>query len=163
MLTSLCSTQLPRGSICAPGSNSKLPDVIEFLSQNILLVALIIVSGGMLLWPLFNSAVAGAQQVSTLEATRLINAGDALILDVREASEFASGRIPKSRNVPFSDLAKRVGDLEKFKSKPVVVTCASGSRSSGAVRLLKNAGFSNLYLLKGGMAAWRDASLPVEK
>lgn len=137
--------------------------MIEFLSQNILLVALIIVSGGMLIWPLFNSAVAGAKQIGTLEATRLMNTGDALILDVREAAEFAAGRIPRSRNFPFSDLAKRMGDLEKFKSKPVVVTCASGSRSSGAVRLLKNAGFSNLYLLKGGLAAWRDASLPVEK
>lgn len=137
--------------------------MIEFLTQNILLVVLIIVSGGMLIWPLFNSAVAGAKQIGTLEATRLINGGDAVIVDVREAAEFASGRIPKSKNFPFSELTKRIGDLDKFKSKPVVVTCASGSRSTGAIRLLKNAGFSELYLLKGGMAAWREASLPVEK
>lgn len=137
--------------------------MIEFLTQNILLVVLIIVSGGMLIWPLFNSAVAGAKQIGTLEATRLINSGDAVIVDVREAAEFAAGRIPKSKNFPFSELAKRMGDLEKFKSKPVVVTCASGSRSAGAVRALKNAGFTELYLLKGGIAAWREASLPVEK
>lgn len=137
--------------------------MIEFLTQNILLVVLIIVSGGMLIWPLFNSAVAGAKQIGTLEATRLMNSGDAVVVDVRDAAEFAGGRIPKSKNIPFSDLAKRIADLEKFKTKPVVVTCASGSRSTGAVRLLKNAGFSNLYLLKGGLAAWREASLPVEK
>lgn len=137
--------------------------MIEFLTQNILLVLLIVVSGGMLIWPLFSSAVAGAKQIGTLEATRLINGGDAVIVDVREAAEFAAGRIPKSKNFPFSELSKRMGDLEKYKSKPVVVTCASGSRSTGAIRALKNAGFTDLYLLKGGLAAWRDASLPVEK
>lgn len=137
--------------------------MIDFLSQNILLVVLIIVSGGMLIWPLFTGAVAGAKQIGTLEATRLMNSSDAVVIDVREAAEFASGRIPKSKNFPFGDLSKRIGELEKFKAKPVVVTCASGSRSTGAVRLLKNAGFSDLYLLKGGLAAWREASLPVEK
>jgi rhodanese-related sulfurtransferase len=137
--------------------------VTEFLSQNILLVVLIIVSGGMLVWPLFNGAVTGAKQIGTLEATRLMNTGDAVFVDVREASEFASGRIPKSKNFPFTDLAKRIAELDKFKAKPVVVTCASGSRSSGAIRLFKNAGFAEIYLLKGGLAAWREASLPVEK
>jgi rhodanese-related sulfurtransferase len=137
--------------------------VIEFLTQNILLVALLLVSGGMLLWPLLSGAVGGARQIGTLEATRLMNTGEAVIVDVREASEFAAGRIPKSKSIPLTDLAKRITELDKFKSRPVVVTCASGSRSSGAIRLLKNAGFNNLYLLKGGLAAWRDASLPVEK
>jgi rhodanese-related sulfurtransferase len=137
--------------------------VIEFLSQHILLVALIAVSGGMLVWPLFNGAAAGAKQIGTLEATRLINGGDAVIVDVRESSEFASGRIPKSKNFPFADLSKRLSELDKFKSRPVVVTCASGSRSAGAIRMLKAAGFGDLYLLRGGLAAWREASLPVEK
>ncbi|MBL8517086.1 MAG: rhodanese-like domain-containing protein [Betaproteobacteria bacterium] len=117
----------------------------------------------MLIWPLVSGAGGGAKQIGTLEATRLMNTGDAVFVDVREATEFASGRIPKSKNFPFTDLGKRLGELEKFKAKPVVVTCAAGSRSGGAIRVLKNAGFSDLYLLKGGLAAWREASLPVEK
>lgn len=135
----------------------------EFLTNNILLVGLMVVSGGMLLWPLFSGAAAGARQIGTLEATRLINTGEALVLDIRESGEFAAGRIPKSKNFPFTDLAKRIGELDRFKAKPVVLTCASGTRSSGAARLLKGAGFTDLYLLKGGLNAWRDASLPVEK
>ncbi len=137
--------------------------MVEFLTQNILLVGLFLVSGGMVLWPLFSGIAAGAKQIGTLEVTRLMNTGEAVIVDVREAAEFSAGRIPKSKNFPMVDLSKRLSELDKFKSRPIVVTCASGSRSTGAVRLLKGAGFSDLYLLKGGLSAWREASLPVEK
>ena len=137
--------------------------MVEFLTQNILLVGLLLVSGGMLVWPLFSGAMAGAKQIGTLEATRLMNAGEAVFVDVREAAEFSAGRIPKSKNFPMMDLAKRIGELDKFKSRPVIITCASGSRSTSAARLLKGAGFSDIYLLKGGLSAWREASLPVEK
>lgn len=116
-----------------------------------------------MLWPLFSGIAAGAKQIGTLEVTRLMNTGEAVIVDVREAAEFSAGRIPKSKNFPMVDLSKRLSELDKFKSRPIVVTCASGSRSTGAVRLLKGAGFSDLYLLKGGLSAWREASLPVEK
>ncbi|MBL8514793.1 MAG: rhodanese-like domain-containing protein, partial [Betaproteobacteria bacterium] len=58
---------------------------------------------------------------------------------------------------------KRIDEINKFKDKPVIVACATSSRSGAAVRLLKQAGFTDLYLLAGGFAAWQQASLPVEK
>lgn len=135
----------------------------QFLWDNILLVGLLLVSGGMLIWPLIGSLVSGARQLGTLEATRIMNTGNALVLDVREPSEFASGRIPKSKNVPLAELAKRSDEIARFKEKPVIVACATGSRTTSALKVLKGAGFSDLYALKGGIASWREATLPIEK
>jgi rhodanese-related sulfurtransferase len=135
----------------------------QFLWDNILLVGLLLVSGGMLIWPLIGNLVSGARQLGTLEATRIMNTGNALVLDVRETAEFAAGRIPKSKNVPLAELGKRADEISRFKDKPVIVTCATGSRSLGALKALKAAGFSDLYALKGGIASWREATLPLEK
>ena len=139
--------------------------VAEFLQSpyHLILIGLMLSSGTMLLWPMLSGSIAGAKAIGTLEATRLMNSGDAAIIDVREANEFAAGRIPKSKNFPLSDLGKRIGELERFKGKPLVVTCATGTRSGTAIRQLKSAGFTEIYALKGGMGAWREASLPVEK
>jgi rhodanese-related sulfurtransferase len=109
------------------------------------------------------SFAGGANSVGTLEATRLMNQPGALVLDVREASEFAAGHLPRARHIPLAELDARVTEIAKFKDKPVVITCRSGARSGSACRKLKNAGFNNVYNLKGGLGAWQQASLPVER
>jgi len=132
----------------------------EFVLNNLALVGLFVASGLMLVWPeLSRLAGAGGQQIGTLDATRLMNQGPSLILDVRDAKEFAAGHLPRARHIPLGELAGRLGELAKFKDKPVIVTDKGG----GACRLLKKSGFSNVFQLRGGVAAWQQASLPVEK
>lgn len=135
----------------------------EFISNNLALVALFVASGLMLVWPELSRLVgAGGAEIGTLEATRLMNQG-ALTLDVRDGEEYAAGHLPRARHIPLRELAKRVEEIGKFKNKPVIVTCKSGTRAGAACRFLKQAGFSNVYRLKGGLAAWQQASLPIEK
>lgn len=133
---------------------------MKFLIDNVWLILLALVSGGMLLWP--NLQRRGAQ-VSLLEATRLINQGKTLILDVRDPAEFAAGHVPDARNVPLKDLHSRVSELDKFKNRPVIVVCASGARSSRALSELKKAGFTEAQSLSGGLAAWQAQGLPTAK
>jgi rhodanese-related sulfurtransferase len=136
----------------------------EFVMNNLALVALFVVSGVMLLWPEISKLVGGGgNEVGTLDATRLMNQGPSLILDVREEKDFAAGHLPRARNIPLKDLAGRVGELAKFKDKPVIVTDKGGTRAGSACRLLQKSGFSNVHHLKGGITAWQQASLPVEK
>jgi rhodanese-related sulfurtransferase len=135
----------------------------EFILTNIWLVALFVASGIMLVWPELSSLAAGGTQIGTLEATRLMNQGHALILDVRDAPEFASGHLPRARHIPMQELSKRIEEIGKYKDKPVIVTCRNGSRAGAATRFLKRAGFTAVYQLKGGLAAWQQASLPVER
>ena len=133
----------------------------EFLMNNLGLVALFLASGLMLVWPEISKlSGAGGAQVGTLEATRLMNQGVSLVLDVREAKEYAEGHLPRARHIPLQELAKRIDEIGKYKDKPVLVTSKGGN---AALRSLKQAGFTTVYQLKGGLAAWQQASLPVEK
>ena len=131
--------------------------------NNLALVALFVASGAMLFWPEIQRLAAGGAQIGTLEATRLMNQGTTLILDVREAEEYAAGHLPRARHIPLSQLSKRVDEIGKFKDKPVIVTCKAGNRSGAATRLLKQAGFTSVFELRGGLNAWQQASLPLEK
>lgn len=135
----------------------------DFISQNIMLALLFIASGAMLLWPSVSKLIGGSREIGTLETTRLMNTGNALILDIRATGEFGGGRIPKSKNIPLAEIDKRIDEIAKFKDKPVVVTCGTTTRAGAAMRLLKQRGFSDVYQLQGGFGAWQQASLPVEK
>ena len=133
---------------------------MEFIINNIWLFALVLISGGALLWPLLRQR---GSKVSILQATQMINQGKTVIMDVREPAEFAAGHIRESKNIPLKELPKRVGELDKFKSKSVIVVCASGLQSSKAASQLKNAGFQNVVSLTGGLAAWRAQGMPTPK
>jgi rhodanese-related sulfurtransferase len=133
---------------------------MQFLQDNWMLVALAMFSGAMLAWSFIGGRLSGVEQADTLKATRLYN-DDALVLDVREDKEFAAGHIPKAKHIPLSQLAGRIKELDKFKGKPVLVTCRSGQRSASACRMLKKAGFETVYNQTGGIIAWERANLPV--
>lgn len=138
-------------------------NMTEFISQNIVLVALFVASGVMLLWPMIAKMIGGSKEIGTLEATRLMNSGNALVLDIRDTGEFNGGRIPKSKNIPFAEISKRVDEIQRFKDKPVIVACRSNTRAGAAARALKALGFTDVYQLQGGFTAWQQASLPTEK
>ena len=135
---------------------------MKFVLDNIFLIAIALVSGAMLVWPLVRRG-AGGPSVNTLEATQMINRQDALMLDVREQAEYAQAHILNARGLPLSQLEARIGDIEKFKDKPVIVYCATDNRSRAAVATLKKHGFTNAVNLSGGFAAWQQAGLPVQK
>ena len=131
---------------------------------NMRLFGTAVVTGGMLAWPLFGRLAGGAApQVGAFEAVNLINRRDALVIDVRDKAAYDAGHVPNSRHVPLADLAGRLGDLEKFKSRPLLINCVPGAAASKACATLKQAGFKEVFALRGGMSGWAEASLPVEK
>jgi len=133
---------------------------VKFIIDNILLFALALVSAGMLVWP---SLVRRGAKVSSLQATQMLNQGKILLLDVREDTEFAKGHMRDAKNIPLKQLAERISELDRFKGKPVIVVCESGVRSSKASGQLKSAGFDDVHILEGGMAAWQAQGLPTVK
>jgi rhodanese-related sulfurtransferase len=136
---------------------------LEFVQNNIWLFLIATISGGMLIWPWIAKRLSGAREVGPLEAVQLINRKDAVVLDVREPGEYSSGHIVGARNFPLAAIEKRAKDLEKFKSRPVLIACATSTRSHAAFNALKKLGFNELYVLAGGMNAWQQANMPVEK
>ena len=134
---------------------------MKFASDNIFLVGVAVASGAMLVWPVLRRGAAGAS-VSTLQATQLMNQ-NALVLDIRDASEYAKGHLINARNVPRSELEARAAELEKHKNKPLVVVCENDHQSGKAVAALRKRGFEQAFALSGGVSAWRQAGLPLEK
>ena len=137
--------------------------MLQFLQNNIWMVTLALTSGIMLFWSYFGNRLLGIKEVDHIAAMQLINHKNALMLDVREQSEYAAGHVLNSKLIPLGKLKERIGELEKYRERPIVVICRSGQRSASACGLLGKQGFTQVYNLNGGITAWQKASLPLEK
>lgn len=135
---------------------------MKFLLDNWFYVVAALVSGGMLLWPLLRGGAGGAGAVSAAEAVRLINREKGVLIDVSEPAEYAAGHAAGARNVPFGSL-EGAKALPTNKALPLILVCPTGARAGRAVGLLKKQGYQSVQSLAGGLAAWREAQLPVEK
>jgi rhodanese-related sulfurtransferase len=133
---------------------------VKFFIDNIWLIALALLSGGALIWPILQRR---GDKVSILQATQLINQGKGIILDVREPAAFSAGHLRDAKNIPLKELSTRLAELDKFKSKPVIIVCQSGMQSAKAAAQLKKAGFTDAVSMDGGIAAWQTQGLPIAK
>lgn len=136
---------------------------MQFVIDNVFPISIAFLSGMMLFWSMFGNRIRGIKEVDSVAATQLINHKNALVLDVREESEYKAGHVLNAKLVPLGKLNERIGELEKYRDKPVVVVCRSGARSANACALLGKQGFVEVYNLAGGMIAWQKANLPVKK
>lgn len=118
---------------------------------------------GLLVWNLLSDQISGIKPLLPQEVTLLINHENAIILDVREAKEYAEGHILNSVHIPLSTLSDKMARLEKYRNQPLIASCLSGSRSGNACRMLKKNGFEKVHNLKGGITAWQNANLPLIK
>ncbi len=135
----------------------------QYLQNNIWTILIMLTSGAMLFWSFFGNRIRGIKDVDHIAATQLINRQNALVLDVREQGEYDSGHILNSRLIPLGKLHERIGELEKYRERPIVVVCRSGMRSASACAMLGKQGFAQVHNLAGGVMAWQKASLPLEK
>jgi len=132
---------------------------VTFILDNWPLILLAATSGGLLLWQTLQK---GGSGVGVAEAVRLINREKGVLIDVCEPSEFAAGHAVGARNIPLGSLSGSK-DLPSNKALPLVLLCASGARAGRAAGLLRKAGYEKATVVNGGMKAWREAGLPVEK
>ncbi len=135
----------------------------EFIENHLLLSAGFVVVLFMLIKAEFDHQTSRASQLSPANAVRLMNSDDALILDVRTASEYGSGHITNAINVPLSALQEKLKDFAPYRNKPVLVYCNSGNISTKACKILRKGEFSNVHNIAGGVQGWQDANLPLTK
>lgn len=135
---------------------------MSFFIENWYLFVLAAVSGGLLLWPTITGAKSGGG-VSVTDAVNLINREKAVVVDVCEPAEFATGHVTNARNVPLANIAAGAKGLPTNKTLPLIVVCASGARAGTAAAKLRELGFEQAHVLAGGLKAWREANMPIEK
>ena len=114
----------------------------------------------------FNEMKIATQRFASLTpaaAVQLMNNEDVVVLDVRESAETIGGKIARAVQIPVSAVTKRVGELEKYKDKTMLVYCKTGARAGVACKELSKNGFDKVYSLNGGLIAWQEAHLPLSK
>lgn len=158
---------LPAGKriavICGSGYRST---VAASLLQGQGVSNLINVQGGMGAWaeaglPVVRDDPALEPEVSVATFVAEGGAAAAQVVDVREPNEWSTGRLPRALLIPLDDLGARHRELDP--RRPVVTVCRSGRRSLAAAHQLRAAGFPQARSLAGGIIAWHDAGLPIER
>ena len=137
-----------------------MTQLLEFASRHPTQAAMLVAAALAVLFYELRLHAQGSGSISPQDAVRLMNQG-AAVLDVRDAAAFAAGHIGNARLLPVDSLEQAAESLKRFKEKPVIVYCERGSSSAGAIRRLGALGFSKLFNLRGGIAAWRGEHLPV--
>lgn len=140
-----------------------LTQVSEFAANHPFLVLAFVV---LLALVFFNEMKIATQRFSSLTpagAVQLMNKEDVVVLDVREPSETAGGKIAKAIQIPVGAIGKRIDELEKHKDKTLLVYCKTGARAGAACKELGKNGFSKVFNLNGGLMAWQEAHLPISK
>ena len=140
-----------------------MSQLIEFANNNLLLLGALVVVLTMIIKMEFESRFSGIPQLLAADAVRLMNNDDTIVIDVRETKEFSESHIKGATHVPMTEVKTRIDELEKYKDKPVLAYCRSGSRSNYACRVLKKAGFNQVNNLAGGVIGWQGANLPLTK
>jgi len=139
-----------------------MQEIMQFVSRHPVLsitwIALLVA----VLFTTFKCLASKVKVITRGEATRLINKEDAVVVDLRQRDDFRKGHIAGSINLlPAEVKANNVGELDKHKNKPVIVTDASGMQAQESANALLKAGFEQVYVLKEGIAGWSGENLPL--
>ena len=141
-----------------------MDQMVEFVTNHYMLAGLFVALLVTLVYTSVASQLSSLKELSTHEATLLMNKENAYVLDIRPVAEFKKGHILGSKQIKAELVTK--GDftpLEKSKDKPIIVVCAMGMSSKRTASQMLKAGFEHVVILKGGINAWQGANLPISK
>lgn len=134
--------------------------MLSFIIDNFLLIAVALMSAGMLAWPYISKQKMGAT-VTNEELIQFINKKDAQVLDLRAHKDFKRGSIAGTKNFAFDTFAERIDTLAK--DRPIIVLDAELGNSPKAAEMLRAKGFKDVYILEKGIKGWVEAKLPFSR
>ena len=137
-----------------------MQQLIEFAMNHWILVTAFVAVAAYLIYSL---ALGDKGAVDPSTATEMINHQQAVVVDVRPSADFHKGHIINAISIPINGFNNQISTLNKYKDKPIIVSCRSGAQSSSACQQLKKSGFEQVYNLKGGILAWQSANLPITR
>ena len=135
----------------------------EFIVNHMLLASAFIVILMLLVYEEMKRKVLGFKEIKPMDAVRLINHEDALVVDVRDVKDYQQGHVLNALHIPLHELEERLQGLKDHQTKPVIVYCRHGQSSAKAGSLLHKHGFEKTFKLAGGISSWQGADLPLSK
>jgi rhodanese-related sulfurtransferase len=136
--------------------------LIQYVTHHPLLAGAVVIALVVVLTYESRMRASSFASISAQDLIRLMNQG-ALVLDIRKQDEYAQGHVNGAKHLSSDQILTAGDSFKRFKDKPVVVYCDSGSLAAAAVRQLNAQGFTKAFSLRGGLAAWRADNLPVAK
>lgn len=133
---------------------------MKFLSDNLYLILIALTSGGLLIWPLLKESQAN---LTAAMAVQLINRERGVLIDVSSPEEFTAAHAKGAKNIPLPELEAKLAGVVKKKETPIIFICPLGKRSATATATAKKMGYTAAQNLAGGLKAWRDANMPIQK
>ncbi len=139
-----------------------MEQLLEFITNHPLLITAAVVTGGVLLYNELRVVGHGKFMLSPDQAVRLMNQG-AAVFDLRTPEDYQAGHLAGAKNLQLSDLDGQIESLKRYRKKPVIAYDEKGQASPRAIAKLRQAEFENVFSLRGGLVAWREEHLPLEK
>lgn len=140
-----------------------MQQIIEFIINHWALWLAFVVVLALLLHFELSSTVAGIKLLSPQEVTTMINRENAAVIDIRDDAAFQTGHIVGALNIPVDQMDKHLKKLQRYKTKPIIISCSAGQQSPQFGAKLRKQSFSKIFALKGGISAWQNAQLPLTK
>ncbi|MFC0446026.1 rhodanese-like domain-containing protein [Pseudidiomarina halophila] len=141
-----------------------MDQILAFAADHYLMSILWVVLLIAIIVSYFQAATSKVKALTPQEATLQVNRNDGVFVDTRSIDEFRKGHIHGAINLPAERIRKNdTAALEKYKSAPIVVVCATGMTAKSVAQELTKAGYENVALLQGGISAWQGASFPLVK
>lgn len=138
-------------------------DFIHFVLNHWLLSLLFVLAFVWLVWEEARHQGAGGVRLSPEKVVMLMNHEEAVPVDLRDANAFKDGHITQSIHIPAAQIEQSLNKINRYKQSPLVLVCAMGQQSVKVMHQLKKQGFEKIFILTGGMAAWKKANLPLKK
>lgn len=138
-------------------------ELLAFLGRNQMLSLILAALTVAIVFNEISRLFRGFKALRPAELTALVNRENALVVDLRPSADFGNGHIPGSKNVQMSQFDPESKQLAPAKALPVVLVCKTGNTAGDAAKRLKKAGFTNVYVLDGGIGGWQQADLPLVK
>jgi rhodanese-related sulfurtransferase len=133
----------------------------EFIINHWILSSLFVILLYLVFSDTLNRRLSGLQPINVSEVVNLVNQQKGCFIDVREEEAFAKAHIVDAINIPAGKLDEDLSKKLKKMDQPLVVVCDGGQKSRAAAKKLKTKGYTNVFVLSGGLHAWRDAKLPL--
>lgn len=140
-----------------------MSQLVEFAGNHPFLVVLFLAAFFLFLNSVYKEKSQAYTNVNIDQMTRLVNHQNAQVIDVRPKEAYDQGHIVNAISMPLESITSGKTKLDKLKKKPVVVYCQVGKTSMTASKQLTQAGFEQVFNLKGGINSWVNDKLPLSK
>lgn len=135
----------------------------EFIKNHWLLVLAFFIVLGLIIFEEMRKNIGSGKNILPQKAVDLINHGNAVVIDLRDQQAFISGHILESINVVSKDMTEAVKKIAAYKKQTVILLGKDEHSAASLQAKLQKEGFADVHVLRGGITAWKNASLPIIK